>query len=315
MRLRIKMYGSVAVLLCAIAAAACGEGDNDGGRLSVVASIYPLGYFSERVGGDLVNVDVLIRPGIEAHGFEPTASNLRGIAAADVVVMNGLELEPWLERALDALEIDNERIVVETADESLAVEGFAHGHEGEEDEKGEEGVELDPHMWLDPTLAIVQVERIRDAFVSADAENAEAYRENASTVIDELNQLHADFTKGLAGCRHDHFVTSHAAYAYLAARYDAEQIPVSGLSPEVEPSPRQLAAITDQVKELGLGYVLVEPVLSGGLARTIARETGVELIPIHSIGSVTEDEIKTYGDYFGLMRNNLASLRLALECP
>lgn len=380
MRFRIRFCACVAILVLALAAgAACGESDGDDGRLSVVASIYPLGYFVERVGGDLVTVDVLIGPGQEAHGFEPTASHLRSIDAADVIVMNGLELEPWLERAIEALEDNAARVVVEAADESQAVEGFEHAHgdeeEGEghgeegkeedheeegkeedhgeeakeedhgeeakeEDHEGEEGKEedhdeeskeeedhgeegeegehggevLDPHMWLDPLLAAVQVERIRDALIEADADNADAYRTNASTVIDELNALHAEFTEGLANCRHDHFVTSHAAYAYLGARYHAEQIPVTGLSPEAEPSPRQLAAITDQVTDLGLGYVLVEPVLSDGLAQTIAREAGIELIPFHAIGSVTEDELETHDDYFGLMRNNLASLKLALEC-
>ena len=169
-------------------------------------------------------------------------------------------------------------------------------------------------MWLDPLLAIVQVERIRDGMIEADADNADTYRANASAVIGELNALHAEFTEGLANCKHDHFVTSHAAYAYLAARYGAEQIPISGLSPESEPSPRQLAEITDRVTDLGLGYVLVEPVLAGGLEETIKRETGIELIPFHAIGSVTPDELEAYGDYFGLMRDNLASLKLALEC-
>lgn len=357
MRFRIKNSLCLAVALFAlIIGSACGESDDGDARLSVVASIYPMGYFAERVGGDLVTVDVLIEPGMEAHGFEPTASHLRNIGAADVIVMNGLELEPWLERALEALEENPAQVVVETADESQAVEGFEHAHgyeeegeegkeedhgeeakeedhgeeakeedhEGEEgkeedhDEEGEEGEHggevLDPHMWLDPLLAAVQVERIRDALIEADADNADAYRTNAATVIDELNTLHAEFTEGLANCRHDHFVTSHAAYAYLGLRYNAEQIPVTGLSPEAEPSPRQLAAITDQVTDLGLGYVLVEPVLSDGLAQTIASEAGIELIPFHAIGSVTDDELETHGDYFGLMRNNLASLKLALEC-
>ncbi len=354
MRFRIKYCLFVAALALALSVgAACGEGDDNDGRLSVVASIYPLGYFAERVGGDLVTVEVLIEPGMEAHGFEPTASHLRNIGAADVVVMNGLELEPWLERALESLEENATQVVVEAADRSQAVEGFVHEHgdegeeqaaeaqadheEGKEEDHGEEretdheegreenhgeegqvdeghGEELDPHMWLDPLLAVVQVERIRDALIEADADNADAYRENASAVVAELNTLHAEFTEGLANCQHDHFVTSHAAYAYLAARYSAEQIPVTGLSPEAEPSPRQLAAITDRVTELGLGYVLVEPVLSDGLAQTIAAEAGIDLIPFHAIGSVTDDELATHGDYFGLMRNNLASLKLALEC-
>jgi len=415
------------ILLALAAFIACGEDADDDKGLSVVASIYPLGYFTERIGGDKVTVTVLVKPGVEAHGFEPTASDLRAIGAADLVVMNGLELEPWLERALEALEDSDTRVVLEAADQTLAIEGMAHddhghgeheegehkegegegheheegehkegegegheheegehkegegegheheegehkegegegheheegehkegegeGHEHEEGEhkegegeeheheegehkegEGEEheheddghmddghahGEGLDPHMWLDPVLAVVQVERIRDALINADADNADVFRENAAALINELNELHAEFSQALASCRHDHFVTSHAAYGYLAARYAVEQIPISGLSPEAEPSPQQLAEITDRVVDLGLGYVLVEPVLAGTLEETIQRETGIELIPIHAIESVTQAELEAHDDYFGLMRDNLASLKLALEC-
>ncbi|MCY3749115.1 MAG: zinc ABC transporter substrate-binding protein [Chloroflexi bacterium] len=412
MRLGIRSVASIAMILLALAAfVACGEDADDEG-LSVVASIYPLGYFTERIGGEQVAVTVLVKPGVEAHGFEPTASDLRTIGAADLVVMNGLELEPWLERALEALEDSDTRVVLEAADQSLAIEGLPHddhghgeheegehhegegeeheheegehkegegeeheheegehkegegegheheegehkegegegheheegehkegegeGHEHEEgehhEEEGEEhehegdahedeghhhGEELDPHMWLDPVLAVVQVERIRDALINADADNADVFRENAAALISELNALHAEFSQALANCRHDHFVTSHAAYGYLAARYAVEQIPIAGLSLEAEPSPQRLAEITDQVIDLGLGYVLVEPVVAGTLEETIQRETGIELIPIHAIESVTQAELDAHDDYFGLMRDNLASLKLALEC-
>ena len=309
MRSSIKLASPLLLALSLALAAACGASQGGRDRLAVVATVYPLGYFSERVGGDLVDVQVLIAPGVEAHGFDPTASDLLAINAADVIVMNGLGLELWLERAIDALGEGAQGILVEAADPALAREGIVHGHG---DEEGHEDV--DPHMWLDPTLAVRQVERIRAAFAAADAANADAYKRGADALIAELDALDKEFAEGLGDCRHEHFVASHAAYGYLAGRYGAKQVSVAGLSAEAEPSPRRLAEISDQVTEMGLGYVLVEPVLSGGLAQTLARETGIELIPIHAIGSVTEDELDAHGDYFGLMRDNLTSLRLALEC-
>ena len=331
MRFGIRRMASIAaIVLVLVASLACGKDADDDDGLSVVASIYPLGYFTERIGGDRVTVTTLVGPGVEAHGFEPTASDLRTIGAADLVVMNGLELEPWLERALDALEDSDTRVVLEAADESQAIAGAMHGHEDEGHEEEGEGHdhegegheeegeghahELDPHMWLDPVLAVVQVERIRDALINADADNANVFRENAAALINELNELHAEFSQALSSCRHDHFVTSHAAYGYLAARYAVEQIPIAGLSPEAEPSPQQLAEITDRIIDLGLGHVLVEPVVAGTLEETIQRETGIELIPIHAIESVTQAELDAHDDYFGLMRDNLASLKLSLEC-
>ena len=129
-----------------------------------------------------------------------------------------------------------------------------------------------------------------------------------------MQELDQEFVEGLGACKHDHFVTSHAAYGYLAANYGLEQIALAGLSPEMEPSPQRLAEITDRVTELGLGHVMVEPVLSDRLAQTVARETGIELLSIHAIESVTENELQAHGDYIGLMRDNLANLRVALEC-
>ena len=163
-------------------------------------------------------------------------------------------------------------------------------------------------------MAARQVERIRDAFITVDAANADAYRRNADELMAELAEVDQEFTEGLDACTHEHFVTSHAAYGYLAAQYGLEQIALAGFSPEVDPSPQRLASVTDRVTALGLGHVLVEPVLSDRLAQTVARETGIELRAIHAIESVTPSELQAHGDYLGLMRDNLAALRIALEC-
>ncbi|MCY3913234.1 MAG: zinc ABC transporter substrate-binding protein [Chloroflexi bacterium] len=390
MRFRIAVAAILGVL---VLTAACGESDSPSDRLQVVATVYPLGYFAERVGGDQVDVNVLVGPGLEAHGFEPTSSDLLALGDADVIVMNGIGLEPWMDGAIEAIGDDLTAIVVEAADPTQAMEGEVHshgeeegdhdkeegdhgdedadeegdhgdedadeegdhgdedadeegdhengdadeeGHHGDEDadeegdhgdedadeegdheeegDHGDEESELDPHMWLSPTLAARQVERIRDAFIAADADNADGYRQRADEVIAELDELDHEFEEDLGACKHDHFVTSHAAYGYLAAQYGLEQIAVAGLSADVAPSPQRLANVTDRVTDLGLGHVMVEPVLSDRLAQTIARETGIELLSIHAIGSVTENELEAHGDYFGLMRDNLANLKVALAC-
>ena len=303
MRFRIVI---VAILGVLVFTAACGECDGASDRLQVVATIYPLGYFAERVGGDRAEVSVLVGSGIEAHGFEPSPSDLLALGDADVIVMNGIGLEPWMDGAIDAIGDDLTAIVVEAADPTRAMEGEVHTHgeaEGDHDDEGDHGhedgehhdedgehhdedegehddeeghhddedgehhdedgehhdedghhegeeTELDPHMWLSPTLAALQVERIRDAFVSADASNADEYRQRADELIAELNALEQEFADGLDACKHDHFVTSHAAYGYLAAQYGLEQISVAGLSADVAPSPQRLASVTDRVTEL-----------------------------------------------------------------
>ena len=321
--------------------------------LSVVASIYPMQYFAERVGGDRVEVIALVPPGAEGHTFELTARDLVTIGEADVIAMNGVELEPWLERALESLGSDVSGIVVEAANAEAALEfedheaeegedhdeegedhgdededqGEDHGdeeeEEGEEDHHGDEEEEeeedhhgdeeeeeeedhhgeeeeeegedhgdeeddhaedegehghghgeLDPHFWLDPLRAITQAERIADALIEADPAGADVYRANLAALSSDLRALHAEFETGLSSCAHDEFVTSHAAYGYLALAYGLEQVSVSGLSPGFDPSPQRLAGIADRINDLGLEAVLVEPVLSGSNEQVLADETG-----------------------------------------
>ena len=191
-----------------------------------------------------------------------------------------------------------------------------HAHD-EEDEHGHDEHdhgEFDPHFWLDPLRAISQAERIADALIQADPEGASIYRANLATLSDELRALHAEFETGLSSCVHREFVTSHSAYGYLAEAYDLKQVGIAGLSPEAEPSPQRLAAIADRIKDLGITAVLLEPVLSGAHERALADETGAGIYQIHAIESVTQAELDEHGDYFGLMRDNLRSLRAAMEC-
>ena len=350
--------------------------------LLVVTSIYPMQFFAERIAGERAEVFNLVPPGVEAHAFEPTPSDLRRLANANVIAMNGLEMEPWLERAIVALGNDVKAIVVEAASEEGALpfvedahdhghgdeeeeghddhededehgdeddhgheeEGHDedehgdeeehghdedehgdeddHGHEDEDghDDHGDEGEDdhghglLDPHLWNDPLRAIDQAEAIAGALIEADPNGADFYRANLASLTADLRALHADFETGLASCRHTEFITSHAAYGYLAARYGLEQAAIAGLAPDAEPTAGRLAELTDLLRETGIGAVLVEPVLSGANESALAREAGVQQLPIHALGSVTAEELAEHGDFIGIMRDTLASLRIALEC-
>ena len=145
MRFRIVI---VAILGVLVFTAACGESDGASDRLQVVATIYPLGYFAERVGGDRAEVNVLVGSGIEAHGFEPSPSDLLALGEADVIVMNGIGLEPWMDGAIDAIGDDLTAIVVEAADPTRAMEGEVHTHgedEGDHDDEGDHGHEDGEH--------------------------------------------------------------------------------------------------------------------------------------------------------------------------
>ncbi|MBM3934143.1 MAG: hypothetical protein FJ319_07560 [SAR202 cluster bacterium] len=173
---------------------------------------------------------------------------------------------------------------------------------------------LDPHVWLDPLKAIELVKVIRDALIARNPASAAAYTDNADLLIADLNALDSRFQTGLATCSKKQVATSHEAFGYMARRYGFEQMAVSGLSPEAEPSPRDLADLSSRIKKAGIQYVLVEPILSQRLAQTVAKEVNATLLPLHPIESVTLDESRSGETYFTLMDKNLTSLKQALGC-
>jgi zinc transport system substrate-binding protein len=283
------------------------DGDFAGSRtVRVVASMYPLEYFTDQIGGDRVQVDGVVPSGGDAHDFEPTPGDLRKIAGADMIVYNGLGFESWIDALLDAGDAPD--TAVQASSSSVARHFDSNGVATDSDE------DLDPHMWLDPVLAITQARAITEGLVKADPEGRAVYLANSDALVDRLIALDTRFTEGLMSCSRDTFITSHDSFNYMAARYGVNAIGISGINPESEPSPRALADLSNAISDSGIEYVLVSPIDSERLSDTLARETGVESLPLHSLQNLTSDQKKSGETYFSLMEQNLASLVIALEC-
>ncbi|MCH8063098.1 MAG: zinc ABC transporter substrate-binding protein [Chloroflexi bacterium] len=284
---------SVVSVACVGASAdATGQPALDRGDILVVTTTYPLQYFAERIGGSAVEVVNLVSPGVEAHDFEPRPADIRLLDRADLVLYNGLGFEPWMGRALSNVS-DRPRVIVE------ASKGAAND---------------DPHVWLDPLKAAQQVKLIRDALIGADASMSESFAQAGVALIEELQALNNRYADGLASCELTSFVTSHDAFGHLALRYGLDQIPVSGLSPESEPSAGELARLADEILEMGARYLLVEPGGSTRLLQTLASETGAQLLILHPLASLTKAEVQRGEDYFSIMGTNLTTLRTVLQC-
>ena len=189
------------------------------------------------------------------------------------------------------------------------------GHDDHEGHEGHAHGEFDPHIWLDPLYAIKQSKAVLDALSAKDPSNMDYYLGNYQKLEQDLQSLHQDYTTGLSSCKHEEFVISHAAFGYIAARYNLEQIEIAGLSAEASPSAARLAEIAERVGKLGLGSVLVEALQwDNSVSQTLANESNLQALPVHVIGTVTRDELNEHADYMGLMRNNLKSLQTAMEC-
>ena len=250
---------------------------------TVVASFYPLAFAAEEIAPG-VPVENLTPPGAEPHDLELSPIDAAAVRDARLVVLLGQGFQPQLEDA--AGQGDNVLHLLDTAGLDLLPNG-------------------DPHVWLDPVRYSKIVERIGQSLGAEEA---------ASKLVARLDDLDAEYRQGLANCKRDEIVTSHEAFAYLAQRYGLEQIPITGLSPEAEPQPADLAHVVDLVKERGVTTIYYETLVSPRIAETVARETGAQIAVLDPIEGLTPAEIANGEDYFTRMRANLGALEEGLGC-
>jgi zinc transport system substrate-binding protein len=300
-----------AAAVVAMTAAACTAGAGTGpdrDRLRVVAAFYPLWFVAERTGGDRVSTSTLAAPGVEAHDLELTPSQVADIAEADLVIYLG-GFQPAVDDAVAA-----------HAGDALDVAGLvplidASGRPGGEHDGGGSGEEDgadDPHVWLDPERLATIADGVAGRLAGLDPDHAGDYPGRAGALRQELAALDAEYAAGLAGCQRREIVVSHAAFGYLADRYDLTQVAVSGLSPEGEPTPRRLAAVVDTAERYGATTIFFETLVSPRVAEVIAGQVGARtavLDPIEGLAPGSDQ------DYLSLMRANLTALRDALDCP
>jgi zinc transport system substrate-binding protein len=260
----------------------------------VVATIYPLWELTRQVAGDRAEVTSLVPPGVEPHDWEPSPRDVSLVQRASVVIHTGTGLDAWAVRLLAALPAGT---TVVNAARGLSLLP--------------QGPSVDPHVWLDPTLARVQAQTIADGLAQADSAGRPVYAKALAARLDALDQA---FAAGLRDCARREVVTTHAAFAYLARRYQLTQVPLMGSAPEAEPSPADLAAIVQTARRLHVTHVFFEPLVSPRLAQTLAREIGATTLALDPIEGVTREQAAAGAGYVELMQANLAALRLGLGC-
>lgn len=294
--------------MVALSLAACGTPvAQDSGKIRIAASFFPVENFARQVAGDRADVVAVIPNGLEPHDYEPTANDLTNLYDSQLFVYSGAGLEPWAEKIRPDLEAKG----VHTLRLSDSVELLS----GVSGEKVRDAHRSDPHIWLDPVLAQGIVERIRDALVGLDPNGESVYRANASSVLTKLQALDQDFKNGLSQCEDRTILLSHAAFQYLAKRYNFKTMSISGFSEEGEPSAKDFVGLIDEAKKRGLHFIFFEKKSNPKLAETLAAEIGGETLDLHHIdGGFTPEESSNPNLYEDQMRMNLRNLRTAMEC-
>ena len=288
------------LLLGSLLLSACGGGTS--GKPLALTSFYPLYYFTAQIAGDRLTVRNLVPTGAEPHDWEPKAKDVADITNAAILVYNGAGFEHWTAKTLQSAKSSKRVDIVATEGLTLLAPPSA-----------EEAKELpnDPHVWLDPTLAKEVARKIAAGLIKADPAGRATYEQNLAALIAKFDDLNVQFVSGLRTCERREMITSHAAFGYLARRYGLEQIAVEGLTPDAEPTPARLAAVTKIARDRKATTIFFETLVSPKVAETVAKEIGARTLVLDPLEGV-QDESKQ--NYFTVMGENLANLQTALGC-
>ncbi|WP_405613566.1 metal ABC transporter substrate-binding protein [Streptomyces sp. NBC_00076] len=290
---------------CSTDSAAAGNTD----KFDVVASFYPLAFLAQEIGGAHVNVSDLTKPGQEPHDLEISAKQTAQLQESDAVLYLK-NLQPAVDDAVAQSEIGTKIDAASLT--SLEKHGNeVGGHAAEHDDHADEELAgLDPHIWLDPVRYAQVAQGVGKAFEKADPDHAADYKKNTAALVTKLNALNTQFKDGLTNTRTKVFITTHAAFGYLAERYGLTEEAISGLDPESEPSANRVRNLEKMAKADGVSTVFYETLVSDKTAKTIAADSHLRtdvLDPIEGITSKSKGD-----DYFQVMESNLKALRTAL---
>lgn len=321
----MKLFKKFILFVVAFALIVPGVSVHAKDKKTVMTTFYPVYYLASRIGGEAVNVEMLLESGQDAHSYESTAKDAVAVQEADLFIYQDDEMEFFVSDLLSI--VDQEATQVLESTEGIELLSGDHNHEEEEhDHEHEEGHEeehdhehdheheeghsheFDPHTWLDPNFYSQQAENVKNALIELDPANEATYTENAAKLSEELTALNEEFNVGLADLENRTIVVQHEAFGYLAHAYDLEQLAISGLANNAEPSAKQLAEMTNVVNERNIQVIYVDPTTSTTISETVSQATGAELRPLRTLEFITEEEIEQGEDYFSIMRENLAQL-------
>lgn len=264
-------------------------------KITVITTLFPVYDFARSVGGDKAEVILLIPPGTEPHGYEPTASDVVNINSADVFAYTGDFMERWVSGILNSITNKNLEIV--------------------DTSEGTEIVNGDPHIWLDFEHDKIMAKNIADAIIKKDPKNKDYYDKNLRDFISKIDKIDADYKSTISSCKTKEIVYGgHYAFGYLVRRFGLEYTAAQGLSPDSEPTAKDLIELVNQVKKNDIKYIYYEELASPKVAETISRETGAKMLLLNNLESLPKDEIESGKTFIDAMYENLDNIKVGLDC-
>ncbi|NLA82481.1 MAG: zinc ABC transporter substrate-binding protein [Clostridiaceae bacterium] len=308
------------ILVLGLLLSACGQpkpGQSPGDKLEVVTTIFPPYDFVRQLGGQMLEVSMLLPPGSESHTYEPTPREVARIASCDLFIYNGGISDSWVERLLDAAEIDRDKTVrmmdfVELLEESH--EGILDHDHDHDDEPIPHLHEYDEHIWTSPKNALLIVSGIADRLVQADPDNARVYQDNLQDYKARLQALDQAFQEVVdQGKRREIIVADRFPLIYFTSHYGLDYTAAfPGCAAETDPKPRTVAGIIDRVKAEAIPYIFYIEFSNEKLADLVVEETGAQKLLFHTAHNVAKEDLDKGASYLSIMEANLENLKRGL---
>lgn len=312
-----KIYTTILIIIMSLGLVACSngvkkeEGNTSDEKVKVYATIFPIYDFTKNIGKDKIELNYIVPPSSEPHDYEISAKTIKDIQNADLLIKNGLGVDGFA----DNIKSESEKLNIVVASEGI--EKITYEKDGIHDENHTEEEhdhgEYDPHVWLNINNAIKECENIKNALVKVDAKNKEYYEENYNNYVKELKDLQDSYKENLKEIKNKTILVSHDAYGYLCKEYGINQISVTGVNPNQEPSMSKIAELTDYAKDKNIKYILFDGLVNPKVSQTIANEANIDTMILYSIDGITKEDFNNSEDYVSLMEKNLETLKTVLK--
>ncbi|MRR06676.1 MAG: zinc-binding protein [Deltaproteobacteria bacterium] len=309
-----RFFTGVVVCLLLFLCVACRKNPPETGtqgKIQIVVSLFPLYDFTRTIGGDKVEVSLLLPPGMEAHSFEPKPDDIIRANKADLFIYTNRYMEPWAENIANGL--DHRKTLVVNASKGVMFLQAGHDVEHRHDEHSGEG--MDPHIWLDFANAQIMIDTILSALIDKDPAQRAYYTANAEAYKGKLQELDDRYRSELSRCAKRIFLHGgHFAFGYLANRYGLRYESAYAVSANAEPSPAKIARLIRQIKKNDLHNIYTEELVEPRIADTISRETGATVLKLHGAHNISKEDLATGATFLSLMEKNLKNLKIGLQC-
>lgn len=309
----------LSIILISLSMTACSTGDKDttdNGKLNIVATIFPQYDFVRQIGGDKVNLSMLLPPGSEAHTFDPTVQDIQRIIDADIFIYVGGVSDSWIDDILDWVSTEKTEVIslmdITGAVEEEITEGMDTEEENDDDDGGK--VEYDEHVWTSPKNAIKICNYICERMCSKDTENASYFKDNLNKYVESLNQLDTNIRQITENASNKTLIFGDRfPFRYFTDEYGLEYYAAfPGCASDTEPSISTIAFLINKVKEEKIPVVFYIEFSNQGVADTICEGTGAKKLLFHSCHNVSADDFNSGITYLDLMTQNVENLREAI---